>query len=275
MSSDPSISCSNCGTALAGAYCHACGEKQRGPHALDLGPFLHELFHFETHLDNTLIRTLRPLVLEPGFLTKAWIEGRRVAFAKPIQLFVVLNLLFFIAAPHLGLFGWRLEDAMRHAPQGRIAQLAHQVAEQRDLPMKAVAYLTDLGMEGAKRSLFLVLIPVLALLLKILHPRRRLVEHIVFAIHHACFVFILLLASVLLLSLVLFGMVGSGLGDAVTVPLFLGGMAAYHWISIGKVYGGSVWRRGFESLLLAASFLPLIGAVERVGFRWVLHGLMH
>ncbi len=49
-----------------------------------------------------VVRTLKPLILQPGLLTQAWLQGQRQPYAKPIQLFVVLNLVFFLLASVLG-----------------------------------------------------------------------------------------------------------------------------------------------------------------------------
>jgi hypothetical protein len=61
--------CANCGEALAGPYCAACGQKVA---RLDptLGEFLHELVHEIAHVDGKFAASIRLLLTRPGFLSR-------------------------------------------------------------------------------------------------------------------------------------------------------------------------------------------------------------
>jgi len=92
-----SSTCDNCRAALVGPYCAACGQK-----ALPLNPrlhdFVHELTHELLHVDGKLFRSVRKLLLSPGFLTREEFEGRRVAWVRPIRLYLVFSLVYFALA---------------------------------------------------------------------------------------------------------------------------------------------------------------------------------
>ena len=66
---------------------------------------MHSIWHFlgeatevVTHADSRLWRTLLALLLKPGFLTREFIDGRRVSYLPPIRLYLVLSVVFFLVA---------------------------------------------------------------------------------------------------------------------------------------------------------------------------------
>jgi hypothetical protein len=97
----PQKKCLNCGTVLSGSYCSYCGQKDEHLHEPFwklAGHFVADFFHF----DSKFFRTIVPLLIRPGFLTKEYIAGRRTRYMKPVQLYIFMSvvffLLFFIAA---------------------------------------------------------------------------------------------------------------------------------------------------------------------------------
>ncbi len=92
--------CLNCGTALLGAHCHACG--QRGHVHRTLGAFFHDLLHGVLHFEGKTWRTLPLLVWQPGRLTREYIDGRRASYVSPIALFLFVVFLSFAAFSALG-----------------------------------------------------------------------------------------------------------------------------------------------------------------------------
>lgn len=52
-----------------------------------------------THADSRLWRTVKPLLLRPGFLTQQYLQGRRVSYLPPFRLYIVLSVLFFLVVP--------------------------------------------------------------------------------------------------------------------------------------------------------------------------------
>lgn len=93
--------CGNCGTALQGAYCHACGQSAHNP-VHDLRHALEEVFESFWHLDGRVFRTLRDL-LAPGRVARNYLRGQRVRYIPPLRLFLVLTLLtFFVGRLTIG-----------------------------------------------------------------------------------------------------------------------------------------------------------------------------
>jgi len=90
--------CLNCGTALIGAFCSACGQKAHVHRSVRgfLQDFVQGLFNFE----GKIWRTLPMLAWRPGEMTRRYIAGERAHFISPVALylftvfamFAVLNL---------------------------------------------------------------------------------------------------------------------------------------------------------------------------------------
>ncbi|WP_340587459.1 DUF3667 domain-containing protein [Erythrobacter alti] len=98
---DQPEACLNCGTALTGAYCHACG--QSGHVHRTIGAFMHDLLHGALHFEGKLWRTLPMLIFRPGKLTRRYIEGERARFVSPMALFLFGVFLMFAVFQMVGL----------------------------------------------------------------------------------------------------------------------------------------------------------------------------
>lgn len=87
--------CANCGTALAGSYCHACG--QIGHVHRSIWHMIEEGLHGLLHFDSKTWRTLPLLIARPGLLTRRYIDGQRVRYVQPLALFLfTMFLMFFV-----------------------------------------------------------------------------------------------------------------------------------------------------------------------------------
>jgi hypothetical protein len=82
--------CVSCDAPLAGQYCSRCGERVLEPDALTLRHFLvHTVAHELLHVDSTLWRTLRLLVVRPGELSREYAAGRRRPYVNPFRLLLI------------------------------------------------------------------------------------------------------------------------------------------------------------------------------------------
>src|SRR5688572_19737879 len=87
--------CANCHAELSGEYCAACGQRHE-PHIHTVAHFAGEAFESISHADSRLWRTLWYLFARPGFLTREFFAGRRVAYLPPFRLYLVLSVLVFL-----------------------------------------------------------------------------------------------------------------------------------------------------------------------------------
>ena len=99
-SHDAPGNCLNCGGALAGPYCHLCG--QQGHVHRTLGAFWHDLLHGVLHFEGKIWRTLPLLVWRPGELTRRYADGERARFVSPMALFLFSVFLMFAVFSWVG-----------------------------------------------------------------------------------------------------------------------------------------------------------------------------
>ncbi len=88
------VRCNNCKAPLTGPYCHICGQRDddlRRP----IWTFFRELFDAIFDTDSKIIKTILMLVMVPGGLSRAFMEGKRARFLPPFRLYVVLLFVFF------------------------------------------------------------------------------------------------------------------------------------------------------------------------------------
>lgn len=96
--------CLNCGAALAGPYCHECGQHAHVHRTLSA--FFHDFAHGVLHFEGKIFRTLPLLAWKPGELTRRYIDGQRASFVSPIALFLFCVFLLFavmgLTGTHIG-----------------------------------------------------------------------------------------------------------------------------------------------------------------------------
>lgn len=87
--------CTDCGEVVSGNFCSNCGQPTHVHRSLlHLGE---ELLHGVMHFDARIWRTLPLLLLNPGKLTREWIEGKRTRYVSPLAIFLfTVFLMFFL-----------------------------------------------------------------------------------------------------------------------------------------------------------------------------------
>lgn len=89
--------CQNCNHPIGNdmEFCPKCGQKAL-PENLTLSYFIHEFLNNYFSFDSKFFKTIIPLVTKPAFLTQEFIDGRRIRYINPIQLFVFISFLYFL-----------------------------------------------------------------------------------------------------------------------------------------------------------------------------------
>jgi hypothetical protein len=90
----PGSPCPNCATALAGAWCHACGQRAE-KYDRSIWRLTVEALEGLTHADGRIWRTLGRLIVKPGRLTRDYLDGHRAPQIPPFRMFLVVLLLVF------------------------------------------------------------------------------------------------------------------------------------------------------------------------------------
>jgi len=87
--------CLNCGAQVMGPYCQVCGQHNIEPKESFWGLITHFVYDI-THFDGKFFSTLKFLIFKPGFLTREYVRGRRVAYLHPIRMYIFIAAFFFI-----------------------------------------------------------------------------------------------------------------------------------------------------------------------------------
>jgi len=278
--------CDNCGASVAGNYCSHCGQRFEH-HVHSVLHFTREVTEDLTHADSRLWSTILALLFKPGFLTREFLNGRRVRYLPPLRLYLVLSLLFFLI---LGLMGHEprvvsitspgngTSSVVLVAPDEAegIAAKPGETPQQREervcnpeydgparsfvLPLLKQAcrkFLADDGRAASEafvhnlpRAMFVVL-PALALVMKVMYrrPRRYYVEHLLFFLHNHAFGF-LVFALLMLVTRFVPSAIATGLTFIVWlyVPYYL-------FVSLRRVYGQGRWLTFAKLAVLSSAYL--------------------
>lgn len=198
----PCTPCANCDGPLQcdADYCPACGQRVLGPEARTFRHLLRASVAEASSLDGRLWRSIGRLLFAPGLLSREYRLGRRQRYLSPIALFLLGNLLFFLA-PSLSDFTLALEDQYRLQPySGWVAPwIDATVAGGAAFESLAEAY--ALRVNELAKTLVILHVPLLALASLPLARRRSTVyaDHVVMALHF--FAFLMIYTTVVPLAL--------------------------------------------------------------------------
>ncbi len=127
--------CPNCGNEILDRrYCAECGQENVAD-VYSVRDMFRSVLDEALSLDSKVVRSMVPLLVKPGFLTNQYVAGRRAHFVRPLRLYLVSSLLFFLVLSltsqdsgilTLGSAGSPEEEAARDA---RADSLAAAVAD--------------------------------------------------------------------------------------------------------------------------------------------------
>jgi hypothetical protein len=208
--------CPNCATPLQGAWCHACGQKAE-KYDRSIWHLIAEAFEGLTHLDGRVWQTLPRLVLNPGQLTRDYLDGHRAVQIPPFRMFLVVLLAVFFAG-QLSLqahpVNVRLEPADTFIARDPADRAAFREAADAVRAKPSMRWLVKGGEHAVKdpEALFtamehwghqfaILLLPIAAVVMGPLFAWKRgvyLFDHLIFAMHSLSFQGLLLTAVFLL-----------------------------------------------------------------------------
>ncbi len=241
---EPPGDCLNCGTPLAGDFCHRCGQKH-GPRVLPARALLAGVVDDVLSLDARVVRTLRALLSRPGWMTCEYLAGRRVDFIPPFRLYLLVSAANLALATVLKANRFFFFSAQPGAENARV-----------------IAWLP--------RIMFLAL-PAFAGLLALVYRRRFFAEHLVFALHFHSAAFILATVHLLLVA----SKTPAWLAPAARVldgviPVAL---LVYLYVALRRVYGRSRLATAASMAAVMGGYaLVLAGALAALVFTLVRFG---
>ena len=218
--------CRNCQSPLAGAYCTSCGQRDidlERPIWSLVADIIRETFE----VDGRLAVTLKTLFRSPGKLTSEFLAGRRRTYTSPLRLYLAISISFFILAAWAAGSGILLEPGQD--PRFDAAVQARFLSD--DLP-----------------RLMFVLLPVFALLMKVVYHRRLYFDHLIFSLHLHSAAYIIF---ALILPL-------ENLADQQVVHLILQIVLLVYFLGYFVVAVWRVYRSGWLAVALKSTAVLLV-----------------
>jgi len=326
--------CPNCGAAVTGAFCAACGQRYRDRKET-FGQLVYEFVGSFTNFDSRFFHTLIPLLFRPGKATKEYMDGRQASQLHPVRLYLFSSFLYFLLFFSCGKGSVTIDRQAEHdstrakenndwviapmsiqkgkeskatvasdadstfkmsitgvdgldtlfrdnvspdeyrtmqaaLPRTKRDNLVKQYIVMRSLELykegkdtggtAVIRRIVQSVLENIPKTLF-VLLPLFALLLKLLYVRRRqfnYVDHAVLSLHFFSLMFILLLFAQFILD-PLFG-TNLFLGLAI-VWLFI-----YFFLAMRRIYGQGFFKTLVKYLILGGLFTGLVIIAFLVNF---------
>jgi hypothetical protein len=256
--------CPNCGAPTPREFCDTCGQRNLDLHA-SLRALVGEAVEELIGADSRLGRTLFALFLRPGWLSREYRSGRRAHYTSPIKLYLAASALFFVlgvsAPPALHLGANQLTigpeppgtetqpmpEEQLHSIRtflGRFGHVGARANAQIDRAMSPDPQVAQVARHDFELSFYsnlpramFLLLPVFALLLKLLYWRRFLIDHLIFVLHLNAASFCLLTGA-------------SWLPDRWTGGALLV-IGIYATIALRRMYEQSWWKTIPKGLLFA------------------------
>ena len=228
--------CKNCQAKFENAYCSTCGQRdidlERPIWGL-IGDVVKETFE----VDGRAAATIKTLFRHPGKLTSEFLAGRRRTYTSPLRLYLVISISFFVLAAWLASSGILLDPGQD--PKFDAAVQAGFLAD--DLP-----------------RLMFILLPIFALLVKIVFSNRLYFDHLIFSLHlhsAAYIVFALMLPLEMLAS--------RHLALLIFQVLVMTGFLAYFVMAVRRVYQSNWFAVAWKSAVILFAYMVVVSiAIE-------------
>jgi len=226
--------CKNCQSSVDSAYCPTCGQRDvdlERPIWSLIADVVKETFE----LDGRTALTVKILFRYPGLLTSEFLAGRRRTYSSPLRLYLVISISFFVLVTWLAQSGMLLEPGQD--PGFDAAVQARFLSD--DLP-----------------RLMFVLLPVFALMLKVVYLNRLYFDHLIFSLHLHSAAYVVLAMMMLLEELANRHVVLMILKVALFV-YFL----AYFVLAVRRVYQSNWLAVAFKSTVVSFAYMIVVSVV--------------
>ena len=282
--------CANCGRTVDENFCPRCGQETHDLHR-SIGGIVAEFLDAFAGWDSKVPMSIGLLVCHPGALTIEFLAGRRVAYLRPLRLYLTMSVLFFLSigfvrtsssSTNVGGAVIRLDerrdaatpakgDALQDGSElkafterragetgpGITPWFKHRMKEGlravMRLPAEQRAHALQAAFFSKIGNAVFVLLPIFAAILRLLYRRAPIyfAEHFVFALHVHAFA--------------MFGLMVLHLLSAIATPRFAWLTAVaqvwlpvYLFMAMRRVYGGSRGRTAVKFVALTATYGPIL-----------------
>lgn len=268
---ESSFTCPSCNTVTTGNFCRNCGEKKIDHHDYSIRHYLEGAVDLFTHFDSKFFRSAWFLVSKPGYLSSEYLQGRRVRYMKPLQLFIFINIIYYFSITlfHFNTFTTPLAIQL-HQNNYYPAYAEQQVnkkIQKENTGYEALEVKYNEKTTVLSKTLIFLFIPIFALLFYPLFFRKRkyFLEHVVVATHFWAYNLILLGVILPLLTLPLIGLFKLLnipeeyiMNDSVVSVFLQICLAAYLFLMLRQSYGAKNWYCIMIAALIAWWFFNII-----------------
>ncbi len=247
-------------------------------HDYSIKHFVKEALHDLTHFDTKLIKTLKPLLFKPGYLTRKAFSAEQSEYVKPLALFVFLNFIFFIFKVK-GLFNYNLEGYQSEKFYKNIVTGAFNKT---GLSPALFAERFNTAMKFEEKEYLIIMVPLLAALVQLLYifQKKHYIQHLIFSLHFYSFFLVFLTLSPLLFYIIVFLLqlvhikTAFLFSESATLGIVLPVWFVYLLFSMRLVYRQNWLLTIFKAAVATGGVLALIIFVYRLAlFFIVLHSV--
>lgn len=246
--------CKSCGNTFTGNYCNECGEKVLHASDRSLKRFAATIFKAITFADSKFVKTLWLVLKKPGFISKEFIEGRRVNYLKPLQLFLVLNLAYFLF-PVIQLFNASLNTQLRSssvllALSNLYSNVVASKVASMGIDFSSFSLIYNLKTVGLAKLMVMVFVVIASLPLNLLYYKRNrfFTDHIDYMVELACYN--LLVNAIVLSIIAAFTGIGNYLNETSLTILFISTNLYFLIRSSAQFYDEKGWRLVTKSIVM-------------------------
>ncbi|HLZ17038.1 MAG TPA: DUF3667 domain-containing protein, partial [Cyclobacteriaceae bacterium] len=184
----------------------------------------------------------------PGFVSREYVEGRRVKYLNPLSLFFVLNLVYFFF-PVIQLFNASLKTQL-YSPLGRLYSKIIALREAKmGIDLSGFSLIYDLKTVGLAKLMVMIFVVLGSLPLNLLYLRRNrfFTDHIDYMVELACFN---LFVNAIVLSIIATLGIGAYLNEITLTGIFIS-TNLYFLIRSGAVfYHEKGWQLVVKSMAM-------------------------
>lgn len=182
------VTCKNCNSSFKGKYCNHCGEKVVEDSDFTIRSILYRGIGAITNFDSKFYKSSKFLFFKPGYLTKNFVNGIRVPFMKPFQIFVLANIIFFFFLSELDIFRSPAKWYF-YGDNIPVMDKAAIIMEQKNITLEALKSKYDSLSSDLAKGLIIIFIPFIAFFGHLSHLKSKLPfgKHLIFALHYFSF----------------------------------------------------------------------------------------
>ena len=252
--------CATCHTRFQGNYCPRCGQSSRIGRYSFKAAFL--LFLDVWGIGNRgMFRTLRDLILRPGYMIRDYLSGMQMAYFPPFKMLFLLTALSLIVGHGMNLKGNTYEDQQQEILSSVQHTQDEEVVVVNDFTAEAVNWIYKIQ-ERFPNSLTLLTVLLLSSFYYIFFRKAKTIHHLRYSEFLIAMVYI---ANMLTIYETVFLFFGAN----VTMIAFLSVLTV---IPLKQLSGFS-WLRTILSMLVSIVLLWIIGIIIVSVTIGVLHAI--